>query len=404
MPTPTKTSSDALHHPPVAPATPPPPFDEATLDAPYEAALDRARAIPEGAHEGLVAAWVARRNAAAVAAVAHDDRAPGVLRKAARRAINVLKSRGVAIPDRPAVTASLVAKPEFTVEARMMFPDGRGAQLWWIAKVAKTGGADVVEVTTVDRVGIVGCERGRPTAGNLKQLWGSWVSRAGRAPVAVPVAWARQRIAAAKALSTEKGTVLPMGIDGARELLEPDAQAAAQPIAHPIDGEDLAIPTADEAVKARIERSMHLHEEPEFASWLPDDQAGVALLQAINERVQAVGLVPGQQPSEELQATIDTTVNETIDQAADAYFDDARKQSYVARLRDAAWSLYQVGLVDRAIDAIIVGHAIEKAGVISDRPSEIPFVRGMFMKLIAIAQQRAAAMAPNGTEEASRLA
>ena len=86
-----------------------------------------------------------------------------------------------------------------------------------------------------------------------------------------------------------------------------------------------------------------------------------------------------------------------------AYFDDDKKKLYVSRLRDAAWSLYQAGLVDRAIDSLIVACAIERAGVISDQPSEIPFVRGMFVKLIAIAQQRAAAMAPSGTEESDRL-
>lgn len=394
-----EVGSEALHHPPVEPATPEHVIADADLDVGYEGAFDIVKKTPSERHEALVAAWVARRNAAAVAAIATRDDAPAGARKAARRAINVLKSRGVTIPDRPSVVAT-IPKPESAIEARMMFPDGRGAQIWWIAKIAKTGGTDVVEVTTVDRMGIVQVNRGNPSAGNLRQLWAGWVARAGRAPSEVPLEFARKRIAEARATTLARKAVLPMGLDAARELLG-DGHGHAAP--HPIDGEELALPTADDAVKARIESSMHLHEEPEFASWMPDDPAGVALLQSINERVQGLGVLPGAAPDEELQKKIDATVNEAIDEAANAYFDDERKKLYVARARDAAWSLYKAGLVDRAIDALLVGQAIERAGVISDRPSEIPFVRGMFVKLIAIAQQRAAAMSPTGTEEAERL-
>ncbi len=392
--------SEALHHPPVDPATPEAPFDDATLDASGDNAFELLQKVDAKKHEALVAAWVARRNAAAVAAIAARDDAPATARKAARRAVNVLKSRGVALPERTA-TASLVAKPEFTIEARAMFPDGRGAQIWWIAKIAKTGGTDVVEVTTVDRMGVVSINRGNPSAGNLRQIWNGWVARAGRAPSEVPVEFARRRIAEARAMSVARKAVLPMGIDGAKELL--GDLTSAQPVAHPLDGEDLVVPSAEDAVKARLERSMHLHEEPEFASWMPEDPAGVALIQSINERIQKLGVIPGQPPDEEQQKQIDAAVNEAIDEATNAYFDDEKKKLYVGRLKDAAWSLYRAGLIDRAVDALLVGGAVERAGVISDRPSDIPFVRGMFVKVIAIAQQRAAAMGPNATAEAERL-
>jgi hypothetical protein len=392
-------TSEALHHPPVEPATPETPFDDAALGATADTAVDVIGKLPLEKQEALIQAWVARRNAAAVAAVAARENAPA--RKAARRAINVLKSRGVQIPERPSVVSAL-PKPEHTIEARAMFPDGRGAQIWWIAKIAKTGGTDVVEVTTVDKQGVISINRGNPSAGNLRQIWQGWVSRAGRAPSPVPVEYARHRIAEARAVSVARKAVMPMGIDGAKELLGDLVNPGAAP-PHPLEGEGLAVPTDEKAIKERVERSMHLHEEPEFASWLPDDPAGVALLQSINERIQALGVLPGQTADEEQQKKIDTAVNEAIEEAANAYFDDERKKLYVTRMRDAAWSLLQAGIVERAIDAVVVGNAIEKAGVISDQPSEIPFVRGMFVKLIAIAQQRAAAMSPTGTEEAERL-
>ena len=121
-------------------------------------------------------------------------------------------------------------------------------------------------------------------------------------------------------------------------------------------------------------------------------------MQTLTQRVNAL---PEDQRKD--QSKVDVVVNTTIDEAADAYFNDERKQIYGARFFDAAWSLYRAGLVDRAIDALLVGQAVAKAGIVSDRPSEIPFVRGMFLKLLAIAQQRASAMAPKGNEEAQRL-
>lgn len=396
-----KAAHDALHHPPVEAATPEAPFNDAALDATADSAFDVLGKVPAAKHEALVAAWVARRNAAAVAAIAARENAPAAARKAARRALNVLKSRGVSLPERPSVV-SVLPKPEFTLEARAMFPDGRGAQMWWIAKIAKTGGTDVVEVTTVDKQGVISVNRGNPSAGNLRQIWQGWVARAGRAPFEVPVEFARRRIAEARATSVSRKAVLPMGIDAAKELLG-DLVVQGAPPPHPIDGEELVLPTAEETVRAHLESSMHLHEEPEFGSWLPDDPAGVALLQSINERVQAIGVLPGQTADEEQQKQIDVGVNEAIEEAANAYFDDEKKKLYVSRLRDASWSLYKVGLIERAVDALIVAEAIGRAGVISDRPSEIPFIRGMFVKLIAIAQQRAAAMSPSGTEEAARL-
>src|SRR5687767_4343690 len=87
----------------------------------------RARALVDEAGErgaDLVGAWIACRNAAAVAEVASDDGAPTAARKAARRGINVLKSRGVAIPERRREGAA--APTAATYEAWFRPPDGAG--------------------------------------------------------------------------------------------------------------------------------------------------------------------------------------------------------------------------------------------------------------------------------------
>src|SRR5712671_3456051 len=106
-------------------------FAEDWLDADGE----RARGLVDEAKErgaSLVEAWVARKNAPAVAAIAADDAAPAPARKAARRGINVLKSRGVAIPDRSHV-ARLPGDPIEGYDAWFVPPDGGGTLIVLIA-------------------------------------------------------------------------------------------------------------------------------------------------------------------------------------------------------------------------------------------------------------------------------
>jgi hypothetical protein len=394
------TKNNEPHHPDVPTASPEPAFD-AYLDADSALAWKAVSTLPEGQHESLVRAWTARNNATAIDAIANDEKAPKVARKAARRALGILKARGVALPSRHAV-ASMVAKPEWTFEARMLYPDGRGVQVWWIARISTLGRTEVVEIQTSDRDGLVSIERGNPTAGNLKQLWASWGSRAGRSPVPVPLSWARYRIMQARLLSQSQKAILPMGLDAAAELLGAEPHNV---VAHPIDQDELALPTEEGAVKARIEQSMQLHSEPEFGAWMPEDRAGIAFLTAINEKIAGLARPQEGDSAEtvaDLTGKIDAAVNLVIEEASDAYFDDQRKGVYVSRLKDAALSLEAAGMMGHAIDTLLLANAIKNCGVVSNRPSEIPFVRGMFLKLLAVAQQRASAMAPNANAEAMR--
>src|SRR5690606_22219631 len=108
-------------------------FSEATLAVGAEAALSELSKAPDA--EKLVSAWVGAGNAAAVQEVA--ERGTGKPRTAARRGLNVLKSRGITIPARhKAAQAPLPAAP---TEALMVPPDGSGSSLIVLYKSAPSG-------------------------------------------------------------------------------------------------------------------------------------------------------------------------------------------------------------------------------------------------------------------------
>src|SRR5262249_1478156 len=100
-------------------------FDERALAASWDDALDAVRTAG-GSAAALVDAWANASNATAVAAIAESDEAPGPARKAARRALNVLKARGVAIPERPRV-ARLAEESAAVLEATFIPSDSSGA-------------------------------------------------------------------------------------------------------------------------------------------------------------------------------------------------------------------------------------------------------------------------------------
>src|SRR5262245_6551903 len=96
-----------------------------------EVGPEGARAAVDAARErgaDLVDAWVARKNVKAVLEIAMDDGAPTLARKAARRGINVLKSRGVAMPER---TRAAAPSRDRLVGGRISPADGEVLEAWF---------------------------------------------------------------------------------------------------------------------------------------------------------------------------------------------------------------------------------------------------------------------------------
>src|SRR5260221_835330 len=172
-----------------------PAFDEPLLLASAEGALAAVRAAGARA-EALVDAWRDAANAGAVQEVSeHGD---GAARKAARRAINVLRSRGVPIPAQTRIAALGKASAPDVVEAWMMAPDSSGMQLFAVTSHAPSGRYRAVFVFLHGTQGIARLENATMSHSQLKEYFAKVLPGAGYGATAVPAPWARWSISAAR--------------------------------------------------------------------------------------------------------------------------------------------------------------------------------------------------------------
>jgi hypothetical protein len=342
-------------------------FDPKDLDAGADAALDALdSAGPRG--EALIAAWVERRNAPAVHSVAEHGN--GKPRKAARRALGVLRSRGVAIPERARVTR-LAAPDEVRWEAWLLAPDGAGNALFVIGSRSRASRYRCVFVVSSDAVGVLEVSLAELSQAQLKERLQRALPGADYRAVRVPVDWARARVATARKRHAELGSIEPLGFKAAESLLSPVPSGNVE---HPFDAEglDLALDDAREVAT----KSAALHAVPEFRGW-------IAPRPAVDELLQKVGaaMAPGEQPEAEAFGKL---LDEQVVAATDRFFTPQRRSELLVAMKDSALSVLEREGEARALEVVAVMKAIDSAGLITDPPSEIPFLRGFFDKAVAL--------------------
>jgi hypothetical protein len=343
-------------------------FDASLLSAAPEGALAATSKAGERA-EALVEAWVKAGNAGAVNEVA--ERGSGKARKAARRGLNVLKARGVAIPERTRVVSVGGGKEQVIEEAWLIAPDTQGTSVVTIASRTPTSRSRVVFAFLNPAVGVVRVNNGEISQSQLKDSLAQTAPGGSYKPVGVPVAWARQRIAEARRLQKERQTAEPLGMASAEALLEPVPKAA---LPHPLDGEKLDVADAD--VKELIGKSGNLHNVPEFGAWLPTRNAVDEMLQKIGETLK-----PDQEADpKELQERL----GEEVGAATDRYFTPERRADLVGFMKDSALSVLAREGKQRAREVVATMRAIERCGLITDPPRDVPFLRAYFDKAIAV--------------------
>ena len=129
-------------------------FEPGLLAAAGSAATDAVLQVGDKSAE-LVEAWVHAKNAEAVSAVAEDEKAPAGARKAARRGLNVLKARGIAIPERRHIAKLRGGESAVEgFEAWFMPPDPTGGGVIFIAARTASSKLQLVQVSFRKGVGL----------------------------------------------------------------------------------------------------------------------------------------------------------------------------------------------------------------------------------------------------------
>jgi hypothetical protein len=320
----------------------------------------------------LIDAWVNAKNAAAVAAVAESEAAPGPARKAARRGLNVLKSRGVAIPDRAHVARMPTDEVE-GYEAWFVPPDGAGTAIVMIASRRQSGKYRIVHAIVREGVGLLEIRVLEMSRAQLKTSFDESQRRAGYAPAQVPLDWARARVASSKADNAKSGAVLPLGLDTHADIL---GAAPAQPPEHPVDAAKLDV----KAAAPSVAESSSLHNEPELRAWLPTGLAMQELLLDVGQKLGASAGGEGPQDQEK----VDAAIGAAIDAATDRFFAPEIRERLAARLKDSAISVLARAGRERAAQVLATAEAAVAAGLITSPPHEVPFLRGFFQKGLAM--------------------
>jgi hypothetical protein len=340
-------------------------FDPALIAIGGDGALAALAGAGERA-EALVEAWVKASNAPAVAAAAEG--ASGKARKAARRGVNVLKSRGVKAPEATRVVSLRDKGPE-TLEGWMLPPDTNGVTLVAIAARTPASRYRVAFAFLAPGIGVIRATSGEMTQTELKESF-QRASRGAFRPVKIPVEYARFRIAEARRGQKARGIPETLGFASGESLLAGAPDSAE----HPFDTEGLEL--ADEDAKELAAKSADLHALPEFNSWLPDRAT-------VDELLAKVGasLTPGEQPD---QAAFETALRSELLAAVDRYFTPERRADLISKMKDAALGVLARDGEARALEVVAAMKAIEKAGLITDPPRDMPFLRAFFDKAIAV--------------------
>jgi hypothetical protein len=301
---------------------------------------------------------------AAVVEAAESEAVTGAARKAARRALNVLRSRGVAIPAR-VKPARAEARVEQAIEASLTPPDMLGTIVLTFTRRDPSGRYFLGEVVLREPYGILQAGAGWLSLNQIKDYNKRSAEGSGLLPVSVPVEWARHRIAAARKLNATSGVVLPLALERCTELIEPAPEAEPP---HPLADLEVDI-TSDRATAAAL-LSAHLLAEPEFRGWHPDQPALDELIQKVGQRLGPLG--SGE------QVDVQEVLKDEMNAAVDRFFSPEVRSAVSARMRDAAISLRARKGDRAATEVLATARAVREAGLITSPPRDIPFLVGFF--------------------------
>lgn len=302
----------------------------------------------------LRAAAAAGRADVLAAAAAHEHRE---IAKEGKRALYVLRTRGVAVPE-PARRPPLAAPPppEPVVPCYASALDGRGERAIWVGRTVPGKGIEIAQAVLSDSDGITELHLGVVGRKEYRLLGKDLLERGrGMGVGELDRERAKSLVAAARALNDSRGHAPPEGTDAWLARLGP-----ALPLPDPA-AEFPPLPEAEE--QAAREASGALHQLPLVRGWLADEDALRALAQKLDEiSVSSLYLDEAQRGEAAARAISDATA---------AYFDEPRRARWGSRLYALADHLRRSGDTSHARMAAAAARAL-RAGT---EPARVPFAR-----------------------------
>lgn len=299
------------------------------------------------------AAAAAGRADVLAAAAAHPSKE---VAKEGKRALYVLKLRGVAVPEapRPAAPAPAAA-PEPPPPCFASTVDGRGERAVWIGRTVPGKGIEIGQAVLSDERGLI--ELHVALLGRKEyRTFARDILERGRAMGVAEVDRERAKalVAAARRLN-DATRPPPPGADAWLARLGP-----AQPLPDPAEAFP---PLPEDEERAAVESSGRLHELPLVRGWLADEERLRALGGKLDEIAVSALYVDERQRAEAARAAVDGAVAAELDAAG--------RGRWAARLFAVAEHLQRAGDAVHARLAAAAARAL-RAGAPPDR---IPFAR-----------------------------
>jgi hypothetical protein len=327
----------------------------------------------------LRAAAAAGRADILAAAGAHPSKG---VSKEAKRALYLLKSRGVSVPEvqRP-LASPPPPSPEPAVPCYCSAIDGQGECALWLARVVPGKGVEVAQAVVSDQMGLLELHIGMLGRKEYRTLCRDLLERGRDMAVAeIGREEAKSIVAEARRLNDASGQVLPEGTDAWLARIGPAAPPADPAAAFP--------PLPEEEEQAAVRDSGQLHELPLVRGWLADESSLRRLAQKLDAIAVSSLYVDELQRAESAAAAVRDAVT--------AYFDEPRRAIWSRRLLTLAGHLAAAGDPLHARFAAAAARAL-RAGV---DPVLIPFARLLVEKAYP---SLAAAAAPQAEREGALI-
>jgi hypothetical protein len=307
----------------------------------------------------LRAAAAARRGDFLAVAAGHPSKD---VAKEAKRALYLLKMRGVSVPElqrQAPPPAPAPVEPPLPCFASTL--DGQGERALWIARHVPAKGVEVAQAVISDRKGLLSLQLGQLGRKEYRAFGRDLVGRGNEMGVAeIDFEQAKSLLVAAGQLNETAGTPLPEGAAGWLARLGP-----ASP---PSDPAERFPRLAEDEERAACEASGQLHELPLVRGWLADEDALRALALKLDEIGVSSLYVDERQRA---QATLGA-----LEDAVERHFDAAKRAVWASRLFSLADHLDRAGALAHAGQAAAAARALRA----SVPATHIPFARLLFEK------------------------